>query len=72
MLYGKNFGSMNYDAAEDQCDLEADLFSLLVPKSEIENDFISSLILGNQQAWLGITDEGGIHGEVRTDVIYTV
>ena len=58
MLYGKNFGSMNFADAKDQCNNEIDDVSLPLPNSALENEFIRSLLVPNkEQAWLGITDE---------------
>ena len=71
MLYGKNFGSMNYDDAKNRCFWEVGFDSLPVPNSDIENKFIRSLLLDDQHAWLGITDRGDL-SEVRTYIIYTV
>jgi len=57
MLYGKNFGSMNFDDAESLCLFESGFVSLPLPNSELENDFIRSLLGNDEYAWLGITDE---------------
>ena len=71
MLYGKNFGSMNFDDAKNRCLLEGGFVSLPVPNSDIENKFIRTLLLDDQLAWLGITDQGDL-SEVRAYIIYTV
>ena len=57
MLYGKNFGSMNFDDAKRLCFSESGSVSLPLPNSELENDFIRSLLGNDEYAWLGITDE---------------
>ena len=57
MLYGKKFGSMSFDDAKDFCFSEDGFVALPLPNSELENDFIRSLLDNDEYAWLGITDE---------------
>ena len=57
MLYGKNFGQMNFDAALANCKAETADVSIPLPKSAEENKFIKDLLTNGQNAWLGITDQ---------------
>ena len=57
MLYRKNFGSMNFQEALNQCNDEIGDFSLPIPNSDVENKFILNLLSDDGKAWLGITDE---------------
>ena len=58
MLYGKNFGSMNFADAKDLCFFQTEDVNLPLPNSALENEFVRSLLGSNkEQAWLGITDE---------------
>ena len=57
MLYRKNFGSMNFQEALNQCSNEIGDFTLPIPNSDVENKFILTLLSDDQKAWLGISDE---------------
>ena len=57
MLYGKNFGSMNFADAKNLCFFQTEDVNLPLPNSALENDFIRSLLESQEQAWLGITDQ---------------
>ena len=72
MLYRKNFGSMNFQEALNQCSNEIGDFTLPIPNSDVENKFIMTLLSDDEKAWLGISDEVWIQIDSTFFMLHTV